>query len=507
MSDLLERRPYFVFVLLFAFFALNVVLRVLLPASLKFDEAEQMFVSQWLALGYSNQPPFYNWLQYGANAVLGVSVLSLSLLKNGMLFASYLLMGLTAFGMLRDKRLGVVSSLGLFMIFQIGYGTQRDMTHSVAMIFSSSLFIYGLFRTVNRPSGLSYLLMGLAIGVGAISKYNFLLLPGSVFLAALWDDGLRRRIFDRRILLAALATLLIIIPHAIWFVENLHQATSQTLEVMTENSSPGTIRQILLGLYSLAKATIAVSALILAIFVAVFGKQMFIALSTGNGWTRLIDRTWLVAFLMLLGLVLFFGVTEIRDRWLIPLAMLQPLYLCLKLEEAGIDSSKPFKALVGIALAIMLIIPAVLGLRVVTAGWTGQYSRLNVPHGPMVGRLLGEAPAPPAAIVAVDAQLAGAVRLHTPDTPVMAPSNWEFIPEIAKERPILVIWRGDGKADAGDSPEMPGNVARFIERNLPDSRPEGLVRHVDVPYHYGAPGDTYRFYYQWMDAGTQKPSP
>lgn len=505
MSDLLERRPHFVFVLLFAFFALNVVLRVLLPASLELDEAEQMFVSQWLALGYSNQPPLYNWLQYGANAILGASVLSLSLLKNGMLFASYLLMGLTAFGVLRDKRLAVVASLGLFMISQIGYGAQRDLTHTVAVIFSSSLFLYGLFRTVERPSGFSYLLMGLAIGIGTISKYNFLLLPGSVFLAALWDDGLRRRIFDRRILLAALATLLIIVPHAVWFVENLDQATSRTLEKLTDNSGTGTVHQILLGLYSLTEALVGVSCLILLIFAAVFGRQMFAALRTGNRWTRLTERTWIVAFLALLSLILFFGVSEIRDRWLIPLVMPLPLYLCLKLEEAGADTSKPFRILLGIALAIMVIIPSVLGLRIVTAGWTGNYQKLNVPYGPMINQLMAEAPIPPAAIVAGDGQLAGTIRLHVSGVQILAPAGQQFFPDIAADRPILVIWRSGRKVDLAISPKMPGNVARFIERNLPDSRPEGLVRHVDVPYHYGAPGDTYRFYYQWMDAGTQKP--
>lgn len=504
MSALLERRPYFVFALLVAYFAFNVALRLLLPASLELDEAEQMLVSQWLALGYNSQPPLYNWLQYGLNSVLGPSVLSLALLKNGMLLAAYVLMGLTAFGLLRDKRLAIVAALGLLTIPQISYETQRDLTHTVAVIFSVALFLFGMFRTLRKPDLLSYAVTGAAVGIGIVSKYNFLLLPASVFVALLWSREFRQRVLDWRVALAVVIALALLLPHAVWFLNHTDHATARTIAKLTEDAPSDMFRQMLQGLYSLVKGTASVAAVAFLVFVIAFGKEMFSALRAGNDWTRLLERTWLVALVALLGLVLFFGVAEIRDRWLIPLVMPLPLYLCLKLEAAGADSRKPFRIFLAIAVAIMVLTPSILGLRIVTAGWTGHYQKLNVPYGPMVERLVGEAREAPGVIVAGDGQLAGVVRLHARGVPVMAPGIPQFQPDIPEGKPVLVVWRyGRRASEAGASPEMPGNVARFIGQKLPAARSVGAPQALNVPYHYGAPGDTYRFYYQWMELPAQ----
>ena len=58
-----------------------VMLRLSLSEALKWDYGEQMLWSQQLAWGYGPPPPFYTWLQWGANELLGPSVLALALLK------------------------------------------------------------------------------------------------------------------------------------------------------------------------------------------------------------------------------------------------------------------------------------------------------------------------------------------------------------------------------------------------------------------------------------------
>lgn len=495
MSDLLQRRPYFVFALLFAYFAFNVGLRLLLPASLELDEAEQMFVSQWLALGYSNQPPLYNWLQYGMNALFGPSLFSLALLKNGMLLASYALMGLTAFGLLRDKRLAVVASLGLLTIPQISYETQRDLSHTVAVVFSAALFLFGLFRTLRYPDLFSYAVTGAAVGLGILSKYNFLLLPASVFLALLCSRDFRSRIFDWRILLTIGIAALVALPHAIWFVQNIGNATAGTIAKMTGDAPANMLERDLQGLSSVSKAALGVAAVAFILFAVAFGDKLFTALRAGNEWTRLIERTWLIAFLALVCLILFAGATDIRDRWLVPLVIPLPLYLCLKLEAAGVDSRRPAGKFLVIAVAIMAIIPSILALRIVTAGWVGEYQKLNVPYGPMVEQLVREKPG---VIVAGDTQLAGTMRLHAAGIPVMTPNSPQFTPAVPQGRPILVVWRYGNRADTEGPATMPDSLAAFIGAALPGAHATGTPQSLDLPYHFGVEGDTYRFYYQWM---------
>ena len=63
----------------------HVAVRVAVSPALKWDEAEQILWTQQLAWGYGAQPPFYTWLQWGMNQLLGPSVLALSLLKHGLL--------------------------------------------------------------------------------------------------------------------------------------------------------------------------------------------------------------------------------------------------------------------------------------------------------------------------------------------------------------------------------------------------------------------------------------
>ena len=128
MIDRLARSDGAVYLLLAAYFIINILLRLAAPASLELDEGQQLFFAQWLAPGYDSQPPFYNWVQYGFVQLLGSSMLAISLLKNLMLFLSYLLFGLTAHLIIRDRTLAIIATLALITIPQIGYEAQRDLT-------------------------------------------------------------------------------------------------------------------------------------------------------------------------------------------------------------------------------------------------------------------------------------------------------------------------------------------------------------------------------------------
>nr|AIA95127.1 CAZy families GT83 protein [uncultured Agrobacterium sp.] len=101
--DRLGRSQSAVLLLLAAYFAANVVVRLNQPASLEYDEAHQLFLSQWLFAGIDSQPPFYNWLQYAVVHVFGSSLAALSALKNVMLFCCYLLYGLAAARLLQNR--------------------------------------------------------------------------------------------------------------------------------------------------------------------------------------------------------------------------------------------------------------------------------------------------------------------------------------------------------------------------------------------------------------------
>ena len=59
---------------------LHVGIWLLAPGAVEHAEAEQVLLSQTLALGYGKHPPLYAWLQHGVFQWLGVGVLGLAAL-------------------------------------------------------------------------------------------------------------------------------------------------------------------------------------------------------------------------------------------------------------------------------------------------------------------------------------------------------------------------------------------------------------------------------------------
>ncbi|MBD9371589.1 glycosyltransferase family 39 protein [Rhizobium sp. ARZ01] len=492
MVRFLRTAPNAVFVLLAAYFLLNFLVRLAMPDSLERDEAQQILLSQWLAAGYDTQPPFYNWVQYAIIKITGPSVFAISLLKNLVLFLAYLFYGLAARTALKSRDLAIIATLSLLTIPQIAFEAQRDLTHTVAVIFAASLFFYGLFRTLAAPGAASYLLTGVAIGIGMISKYNFALLPAAALVAVLLDREWRARLFDWRLLLTIAASIAIVAPHALWLLDHIGVASERTMEKLAEEGT-GLSSQILGGFASLALAIVGFSALTFVVFAAVFRGQLLKALSQGSRWTRLIERMMLAFLLALALLIVFGGAAHIKDRWLTPLLLILPLYLCLKVEAAGGGDASQLKRFLPVPLLIMLAVPAILFGRVAMAGLTGDYQKLNVPYAAFAAHVREMDNVTPAAILTAEAHLAGNLRLQFADVPVLSDNYPGFAPKVglSSESPLLVVWRNESGTETG----IPPNLALYATRAQEVATADPIVRAIELPYIYGRAGDTYGFGY------------
>ncbi|MDQ6435672.1 glycosyltransferase family 39 protein [Mesorhizobium sp. LHD-90] len=495
MIERLARGNGAVYLLLAAYFTVNVILRLLMPASLELDEGQQIFLAQWFALGYDTQPPFYNWVQYGVVQLLGSTVLAVSVLKNLMLFCSYLFYGLTASLVIRDRVLAVIATLGLITIPQIGFEAQRDLTHTVAVLLAACMFMYFFVAALQRPTALNYALAGLAIGIGVISKYNFVLLPGAAVAAAMADRDLRARLFDPRVLLTALVAAAVVAPHALWFADHVGEATTRTMGKLTEDADGGRLKLIGEGLVSLAGAAAAFALPTLLLFWIAFGKELFAAWKAESRWTRLIGRMFII-FAMFLVLVVLGGASNIKDRWLVPILFLLPLYLCAKLEASGASYEGAARRFGMIVLAIMAAVPLVLLARAPLGGMLGRYEKQNVPYGPAIAQILSSNRDRPAVVLTGDQQMAGNLRLHAGDVLVMVP-DYDSLAEpymIDATHPVLVTWRERGEA----VPDMPEELTAWLDARHQLDGAASTVQEAALPYHYGREGDVYRFSYAWI---------
>lgn len=497
MLDRLGRSQSAVLVLLALYFAVNVVVRLNQPASLEYDEAHQLFLAQWLFPGIDSQPPFYNWLQYGVVHLYGSSLASLSILKNTVLFCCYVLFALTAARLLKDKALAAIATLGLLTIPAISYETQRDLTHTVAALFAASLFFYCFVRTLEQPNLTNYALTGLAVGIGAISKYNFVLFPIVAVLALLPEREFRRRLFDARIGISALVAGLVVSPHAWWFLNNWDHATGRTVGKLTQDAATNWFLQVAQGLASLTEALASMAVPAVLLFIVVFGRALSEALRAESRWTRLIERMFLGLVAALVLMILLAGVSNVKSRWLIPFFFLLPLYVCLKIEASGLVNRQAPQRMAAIAIIIMIAIPAALYARSTSIGALEHYGKQHVPYGAAVQQILGTSPIPPALIVTDESYLPGNIRLHAPEIAAVSqnypPSLEDY--QFGAQHPWLAVWR---KPDGAPDPEIPEGLKQRVEQDQRLHGTEWTTGMVAAPYNYGKPGDTYSFSYAWI---------
>jgi len=492
ISDALARRPDLVLRLIAAYYVLAVILRILRSEALESDEAEQLFQSQFFLLGYGRQPPFYNWLQAGVIQLIGPSVLAISLVKNLLLFLTCLFYGLAARIVLRDQRLAAIAMLGVIAMPAVSLLAQRDLTHAVATLFTTSLFTYAFLRTLTRPSLWHYMLTGLAVGIGLIAKYNFIIVPVAAILAILPEADLRRRIFDLRLIPALIVAAVICLPHGLWVLGNFTEATAGTIDVMRKDASGNAVLDRLSGIGTLVLAILGSALPILGFFLLAFRRPLIEAWRAESQWTRVIGRTILLC-LVAVGIIgLGFGATNISEKWLSPFFLLLPLYLCLKLDAAGADTRRSIPRLFFPVAAVALGFMLYLALANVIGPRLGQYGKENLPAGPFIEQVLAEQPGTrPAYVIAGDIFLAASARLKLPDARVVQTGFRQAPPlsEAEKTQPGLIIWR-----PAGGNAEIPAHLKAYVaEQGI---APENLSpRTLAVPYLFAGGRDNVLFGY------------
>ncbi len=482
-----------------AYFVLCVALRVFISPALEIDEGEQAFVSQFLALGYGPQPPFYNWLQYAVVEAFGVSLTALTVLKHLLLFLCCLFYGLAARIVIKDRTLAAMAMLGVLTLPPVFLLAQRDLSHTVSALFAVSLFLYGFFRTLRNPSLFSYLLTGVAVGIGLISKYNFALVPAAAVLAVLPERDLRQRIFDWRLIVSLTVALAIVLPHAYWIFHNLTSASAGTINEMKEGLEGGRMAQAFKGTLSLISAIFGATILPLAFFAAVFPFDIKRICLAESQWTRITGRIICLCLIAVLLIVLGLGATHIREKWLALFVVILPLYLCLKIDAAGIETTGKLKRF---AIPLFIMIFAVLigvSARVVTSPMLGSYNKLNIPYEAFIREITQNHAIQPALVIADDTNLAGSVRLQLPlstaitayNPPVPLAAGWR------SAGPVLVIWRGKGEAE----PALPESLQqKLIEGGVAAG---DIVPLFSAPlYHLAKGDDRYGFGYLWLTQQT-----
>jgi len=324
--------------------------RSFLFPSAGYVDSEQILLSQVFALGYTTpNPPLFTWLVIAAQQVFGVTILSVNVVKLALVLLTYILFFKAACEVVADRRLAVLSSLSLLGIYYYAWEGLMNFSHSLTLVVCCVATFYLLLRLDQKNNALSYVLLGLVIGLGFISKYNFLLFLLTIMAAALCDREMRKCLITPKIALTFLVALVVALPHLSWFLDDpLGIVSVMTSKLRGDDVAVNSYWQgVGAGLVNLIK-TLGNFLLPLVVGYVLFFFGAFKPLrnvirpsgslsgTPSSRYRNLLGRQILFVLIATIVAVFAFGATQISTHYLLVL-ILFPIYFFSRVEAVGFN--------------------------------------------------------------------------------------------------------------------------------------------------------------------------
>lgn len=419
--------------LLAAYFTLQLGLRLAIGGALETDEAEMVLLTPGFRLGYGPQLPLYSWLQAASFAIFDKTTFALAILKNLMLFGTYALT-FAALRPLLPLRLAVAGTLGLALLPDVFWEGQRATTHSVALMLMIAATFAAASSLLRRGRSADYLLLGLALGLGSLSKYNYALVPVALALAGLTLPPVRARLADRRILATLAVALALVAAPALWMLRHPELAFASGYK-LTVGKAEAEAMPWLSGLaesFEGIAAGLGLAALVAAALGLSLRSRAAAPLpEPGEAFVRLLSRAALIGFALFLAGVIVAGATHVTPRWLLPVFVLAAPPLLVR----AVAMARPvaFRGLLGVvAVLAALTVVGMAGARLYgPARGAVDFADVEAALAPF---------APGSTPILADFYVGGNLALRNPDWQVATflPTR----PQPAPGAPVLVLTRG-----------------------------------------------------------------
>lgn len=460
--------------LLAGYFALQVLLRTLVSPSADLDEADQLVLTQKFSWGYGPQPPLYTWLQMACFALFGPSILALSLLKNVLLFGTYLATWFTARLITGSRACAFAAAISLLFMPRIVWESQRDLTHSVLSGALAAATLACFLKAHRSKTTAWYLAFGVCVGLGLLSKYNYALLVLGLLLAALSLSEFRGTVCRPAMLAALLLALGLFLPNGLWILRHQHLAflTASKFELQYGGSWAGIA---LTGVWQVVVALISFLAPLALAWLALCLRPLQQPSEAGGeaAGRRLLGRMFLFLGGLILVLVIGFRATGFRERWLQPLFISAPV-LAAAWCQRRLDQVR-LRRMAWAGLAVMVVVPVALLGRIVLAERLRREEPLTHPYQELAAQL--QSAVPEGALVLAESQLLGGnLRLVLPHRLVVTPDLVELFS--SDEPHCALVW------DATAQPTPPETLLARGRALAGASPPAWPPRYLSAAYLY-----------------------
>jgi hypothetical protein len=485
LTKVASRNPALLFVLVY--FVFQIFFMTAISNGAGVDDAEQLAYVGDLQWGYGgSQAPLYTWINSIAGDLLGISLFTIYLVKFGLLASSFVsvyfggrLLGLS-------RPVAAAGMLGIFLLPQIAWESQRTLTHSVGGTAGCAWAFLAFAWHMKARSWHSAALLGLGIASGLLGKFN-----ASFFLIGLISAGLsvpeyRAVLLTRKSIVVALVFIAAIAPTGLWTLSHTENllARSHKFEI---GEGGNFIVSRLHGEWKLLLNGVLFSGVALVFFGIAWWRSRADQISPSRPWSageKFLVRILLFALAAVFVGVLISGAAEVKDRWLQPVLFLSPLYLAILLGRY-IRSDLPLKrfAVVGAVCALIVIPGLALNLLYARDGKAPSIGQLDYAKLFTVTRAEGAY----LTVVSNGPQLPGNLRLLDGS---ITPVHLEMPNAASRIRfPALFVWFGEGMNPAVQTLLNGAGIAA----------PPATIKHVDLSYKY-YPEQTARVSYFFVPA-------
>jgi 4-amino-4-deoxy-L-arabinose transferase-like glycosyltransferase len=319
-------------------------------------------VVEWVAWGYQWQlgsqkhPPFAAWLAAAfhnltPNSLIGVYVLS------------YLTIAFTLWCVWRlaqdilTPRLALISALCLegYLMFSF---EGADYSNTLVLCATWMATILSLQQALQTNALRWWLLLGVSVGLSALTKYQAMLLIAPLIAFAIVEPRARVIWRSKEVYIAAGIALLIFLPHLIWM-----QSTNFITVQFALDRAAGyqrwydRLRFPAVFLFDQSLRIIPVLAILAPLTFAGGGK-----VAAGDpGQLRFLGFAFLGPIVLLLAISFLFGL-RLLDVWGIPFWILLGVFL-LAWGKAGAPDASRLKRVGAVAMTVVVIMSTIFGVR------------------------------------------------------------------------------------------------------------------------------------------------
>jgi len=420
--------------LLAGYFLLQLVLRVALGGAFEPDEAELMLLAKGFHWAIGSQPPLYEWGQTLFFRLFGANTFALVAHKNLWLFSAYVAM----FAGLRrivTARVAAIAALSLIFLPNFAWEAQRSNSHTAAMATMVCATVWAFLR-LERGRTADWVVFGLVVGIGGLSKVNYWLVPPALILSGLTLGDWRARLADRRLALALLLAAAVCAPSYGQMLAQPQMTFSDTWEFAKGGTLvPGPLWMTgLLRLGGELAAALALPAIVLGAVCVLMRRCP----SAGPG-ERLLLRAAAIAAALAAAAVILGNVGFVRGRWLMPVLLLAAPAMTLAVLRAMPGAGRGL-AITGAVMAVLLL-AGIADLRLRGAG--SDSLRIDILAEIIAAE---ETPVP---LIGGPHYYTGNLALHRPD--------WTYLPPYQTDTLV-----GAGEVLLVGTPNTPDTLARAV---------------------------------------------